>query len=75
MFKYVDGSLTTIFKRVQNVNKGFDLTSNSITECVNKFNTFNQNRDFGDDWTRFLNKISTQNINVAIPEDLEMSNL
>ena len=65
MFKYVDGSLTTIFKRVQNVNKGFDLTSNSITECVNKFNTFNQNRDFGDDWTRFLNKISTQNINVA----------
>ena len=62
VFKTIDGHLTTIFSKVQNVNSGFDLTSNVIGDIVDKFNNFNTNQEFGENWTNFLDGIKNENV-------------
>ena len=65
VFKNIDGQLITIFDRVQNINNGFDITSNKITDIVKQFNSFNSAQDFGDDYIAFINSIADKDINIA----------
>lgn len=62
MFKTIDGQLTTIFSKVQNVNGGFNLTSDAIGDIVDSFNELNSKQDFGNNWANFLDGIKNENV-------------
>jgi len=65
VFKNVDGQLTTVFKKVENINVGFNETNKEINDLVDVFNDMNSSQSFGNDWTKFLDKVSSKNQNVA----------
>ncbi len=65
MFKVIDGNLTTIFNKVQNVSSGFNLASNQVNRFVDGFNRLNSSQNFGSKWESFLNGASLRNANVA----------
>ena len=66
VFKTVDGSLTTIFKKTEQISSGFNLASNEVQSFVDNFNAINSNQKFDRPWDRFLQGATNRNSNVAL---------
>ena len=66
VFKTVDGSLTTISKKTEQISSGFNLASNEVQSFVNNFNDINSNQKFDRPWDRFLQGATNRNSNVAL---------
>ena len=66
VFKTVDGSLTTIFKKTEQISSGFNLVSNEVQSFVDNFNDINSNQKFDRPWDRFLQGATNRNSNVAL---------
>lgn len=54
VFKVIDGNLTSIFNKTQNIANGFNIASNSINSYANAFNRLNTQQNFGARWDTFL---------------------
>lgn len=65
VFKTVDGHLTSVFNKVEKINAGFDLTNDDVQNLINKFNTFNSNQSFGQEYTDFIAEMTNRNFNVS----------
>lgn len=65
MFNNIDGHLSTIFSKVQNVDAGFNLASKRITDYINIFNSTNTTQAFDDKWDKFIDNIESKNKNLA----------
>lgn len=65
VFKTVDGHLTSVFNKVEKINAGFDLTNDDVQNLINKFNTFNSNQNFGQEYTDFIAEMTNRNFNVS----------
>ena len=65
MFKTIDGQLSTIFSKVENINVGFNESNKEINNLVDYFNKINSSQIFDDNWADFINNVSSKNQNVA----------
>ena len=61
VFKVIDGNLTSIFKKTQNIAGGFNIVSNSINSYANAFNRLNSQQNFGARWDTFLSGMDKTN--------------
>lgn len=61
VFKVIDGNLTSIFKKTQNIANGFNIASNSINLYANAFNRLNTQQNFGTRWDTFLSGMDKAN--------------
>lgn len=66
VFKTVDGSLTNIFKKTEQISSGFNLASTEVAGFVNQFNRINSNQQFDRPWERFLQGATNRDSNVAL---------
>lgn len=66
VFKTVDGHLSSIFNKVEKINTGFDLTNNDVQKLIEKFNNFNSQQDFGQDYEKFIKDVTNENLNVSL---------
>ena len=66
VFKTVDGSLTNIFKKTEQISSGFNLASNEVQSFVDNFNDINSNQKFDRPWERFLQGATNRDSNVAL---------
>lgn len=66
VFKTVDGSLTNIFKKTEQISSGFNLASTEVAGFVNQFNRINSNQQFDRPWERFLQGATSRDSNVAL---------
>lgn len=66
VFKTVDGSLTNIFKKTEQISSGFNLASTEVTGFVKQFNRINSNQQFDRHWDRFLQGATNRDSNVAL---------
>ena len=61
VFKVIDGNLTSIFNKTQNIANGFNIASNSINSYANAFNRLNTQQNFGARWDTFLSGMDKAN--------------
>ena len=54
VFKVIDGNLTSIFNKTQNIANGFNIASTSINSYANAFNRLNTQQNFDARWDTFL---------------------
>lgn len=66
VFKTVDGSLTNIFKKTEQISSGFNLASTEVTGFVKQFNRINSSQQFDLPWDRFLNGVTKRDSNVSL---------
>lgn len=66
VFKTVDGHLSSIFNKVEKINTGFDLTNNDVQKLIEKFNNFNSQQDFGQDYEKFIKDVTNEDLNVSL---------
>lgn len=64
VFKVIDGQLTNIFKKTQNVSTGFRTATTSLNEYVGAFNRLNSTQSFGEGWSNFLDGMGKLNPNL-----------
>lgn len=66
VFKTADGSLTSIFKKTEQISSGFNLASTEVNSFVDQFNRINSNQQFDRPWERFLQGATNRDSNVAL---------